>query len=407
MPTQIQLPASFRTTGTNLVQAKSHNHRVVLEVVRTRGPLSRADIARITLLSRQTIQNIVAELEEDGLVTLEPNEKTGRKRGHPGVGVNFRADGGFALGIHLDQFSLVAVLTNLSGEILWEETCDVIYPDPETAAGILKDILAKLERERPEQAERLVGIGLALPGPFNVAGVSSLGPTALPRWAEPEVPQWLSDTLGLPVIVENDASAASVGEHQFGTGHELDSYAYIYFGLGLGAGLHLNGSLYAGGGHNAGEIGHMIVDPDGRECPCGNRGCLERYVSLQAIYDAIGMDNPNRESIKVVERLFREEDPRIMAWLDSAIPRLRLAINILESVLDTDAIMIGGRLPRSVLEVIISRLEPLHATVTTSDSSLGSRVMLGACGPNSTALGAAALAVFSQLSPQVDMLLKC
>lgn len=406
MVTKIQLPTSFRTTGTNLVRAKSHNHRVVLEVIRTQGPLSRADIARVTLLSRQTVQNIVGELQEFGLVKLGKTQKA-HGRGHPGVKVEFCAEGGFSLGVHLDQFSAVAVLSDLGGNVHWEDSRKVAYPDPKAATEVIRSMLGKLSDELPEQSSRMLGIGLALPGPFNKDESASGDPTALPLWGDPDVAQWLTDELGLPVVVENDASAASVGEHLFGIGKGYDSFAYIYFGLGLGAGLHLNGSLYSGKGMNAGEIGHMVIVPDGIQCSCGNRGCLERYVSLQAIYDALGVDRPTGEAMDMVERLFRDNDPRILAWLDQATPHLKQAINILECLLDVDVVIIGGRLPDVVFERMFERLDPLLGSVTVNTDSVEERVVLGATGPNTTALGAAALAVFAQISPQVDTLLKC
>ncbi len=397
---------SIRTSGTNLKHAKSHNHRVVLDILRTQGPLSRADISRITSLSRQTIQNIVAELHEMSLVKFDKNKRTGRGRGHPGIDVYFRADAGYALGLYVDQFSLIGIMTDLVGHSIWNETLNVAYPDPETTAGIVQTMLGKLKKDKPKETERLIGIGLALPGPFNIEGVPSVGPTNLPRWTDPRVPEWLSNILGLPVVVENDASAAAVGEHLFGIGHQFDSFAYLYFGLGLGAGLHLNSNLYRGLGRNAGEIGHMVVEIDGRECPCGNRGCLERYVSLQAIYDTLGIENPTNQSIQVVEKLFREKDPRIIKWIDEAAPRLRQAVNIMESILDTNVIIVGGRLSHSILKGLISSLEPLHSSVTSHDSLLGNRVIIGSSGPDTTARGAAALSVFSQISPQVNTLLK-
>lgn len=400
------IPTSIRNTGTNLLRAKTHNHRVVLDVVRSHGPLSRAEVARITLLSRQTIQNIVAELQEVNLVRLEKAQKKATRRGHPGVEIHFCPEGGFSLGVHLDQFSLVAVLTDLAGNTIWQDSYAVVYPDPEVTVLVLKNLIGFLKTKKPEEFKRLMYIGLAMPGPFNVTGITSVGPTTLPRWTDLHVSSWFEKELGLPVIIENDASAAAVGEHLFGIGAQFESFAYIYFGLGLGAGLHINGSLYHGMLKNAGEIGHMIVDVDGRSCPCGNRGCLERYVSLQSLYDALGIDSPEKETIHTIEKLFEEKDPRVEKWIGEAIPRLRQAINILESVLDTNSIVIGGILPPVILNRIVEELGPLHNSVGASEGHGKQRVFLGASGPNTTALGAAAIAVFAQIGPQVDMLLK-
>ena len=408
---------SIRTTGTNLERAKTHNHRVVLDVIRRRGPLSRADIARITLLSRQTIQNIVAELHEIGLVRMgkpvEPEKNRGR--GHPGVMISFCPESGYSLGIHLDPFSLVAVLTDMGGDIVWSELHDVVYPAPKDAVKILSHILDELRKTMPEKAEKLMGIGLAMPGPFNVAGITSVGPTTLPKWTDIHTVEWMEEKLGVPVVVENDASAACVGESLFGRGHAFENFAYIYFGLGLGAGVYCNGSLYRGKGRNAGEIGHMVVEPGGRPCPCGNQGCLERYVSLQAIYDALGILKPDRTSIDLVGKLFLKNDPRIQQWMESAIPRLRQAVNILESVLDPENIILGGLLPQNVLNAMHEALCPLYGSVSSCGMNDNngkncdqrvSRVLVGTSGPETTARGAAALSVYARIGPQMDMLLK-
>ena len=162
----------------------------------------------------------------------------------------------------------------MAGNIAWSECHDVVYPAPKDAVKILSRILSDLRLEKPDKADKLMGIGLAMPGPFNVAGITSVGPTTLPEWTDSQVARWMEEQLGVPVVVENDASAACVGESLFGVGQAFEHFAYIYFGLGLGSGIYCNGTLYRGKGQNAGEIGHMIVDPGGKPCPCGNKGCL-------------------------------------------------------------------------------------------------------------------------------------
>jgi len=121
---------------------------------------------------------------------------------------------------------------------------------------------------------RLLGIGMAMPGPFDVEGMTSVGPTALPGWQDFPVAEELQRLTGIPVTVENDATAAAIGERLYGVARNLGSFVYLFIGTGLGAGLFLDGHLYKGSRHNAGEIGHMIVKPGGLECGCGfGRDC--------------------------------------------------------------------------------------------------------------------------------------
>jgi predicted NBD/HSP70 family sugar kinase len=252
----------------------------------------------------------------------------------------------------------------------------------------------------------VLGLGLAVPGPFGVEGLSAVGPTALPGWQDLSIARQVSDAIGLPVIMENDATAAAIGERLHGVARTLRSFTYLFIGTGLGAGLFQDGHLYKGEGHNAGEIGHMIVVPDGRACPCGNRGCLERYVSLQAAYEALAIADIDHAE----PALLLSEDPaarvRLEGWLIEAAVRLRQAVNILESMLDTESIVIGGFLPPPVLAMLIERLAPLHASVAARRDRTVPRVMAGLAGHDTAALGAAALPIFDELNPNIGVLLK-
>ena len=395
----------FRTTGTNLLRAKSHNHRVVLEVVRTQGPLSRADIARITALSRQTVQNIVNELQDEGLLEIGANRKR-KTRGHPGNDVFFRPDGAFTLGFHLSQFALTSVVCNLAGEIRWSDEQRVAQPSVHDAAALMARIVERARAGSGEggQPRRLVGAGLAMPGPFGVTGMET-GPTTLPDWPHPGAVDVISAAIGMPLVLENDAAAAAMGEHLFGSGAGLGTFVYLYFGVGLGAGLFLNGSIYCGSGNNAGEIGHMIVEMDGRPCPCGNRGCLERYVSLQAICEVLDLGPPTRDTIEVIAGLYDADDKRLLSWLDEATGRLRQTINILESAFDPETIIIGGTLPQALLGALKERLGALNISIAQRKARSAERILLGSSGSQATARGAAALAIQMHLAPNVDTLL--
>ena len=152
----------------------------------------------------------------------------------------------------------------------------------------------------------MLGLGLVMPGPFGVEGMSSVGPTTLPGWEEVDAAAELERRLGLPVRLEKDATAAAIGERLYGRAAALRNFVYLFIGAGLGAGLFLDGRLYAGVKHNAGEIGHMIVIPDGRPCDCGNHGCLERYVSLRALYETLGLADDAEQAARSLRRRRRK-----------------------------------------------------------------------------------------------------
>jgi predicted NBD/HSP70 family sugar kinase len=391
-------------SGTNLEQAKSHNRRVVIEAIRTNGALSRAAIARLTALSSQTISNIVEELEAAGL--LRPEASLKGARGQPAVPYSIDPDGGYSIGLQLDHQLAVGVVTDLSGTMRARIARNVDRPTPTEAMPLLAAISSDLIATSRLDRKKLLGIGMAMPGPFGVEGMTSVGPTALPGWQDFPVADELERLTGIAVTVENDATAAAIGERLYGVARKLGSFVYLFIGTGLGAGLFLDGHLYKGSRHNAGEIGHIIVQPDGLPCGCGKRGCLERYVSLRAAYDRLGLADPDHASPELLEDLLAKGDRRFEAWLAEAVEPLRQAIDIVEMALDPETVVLGGFMPLPVIEALASRLEPLHLSVSSTSARAAPRVMVGAAGKDTAVLGAAALPIFSETNPQFDVLQK-
>jgi predicted NBD/HSP70 family sugar kinase len=390
--------------GTNLEQAKSHNRRVVIEAVRSNGALSRAEIARLTALSSQTISNIVGELETAGILKAAARRRAGR--GQPATPLSIDPDGAYSIGLQLDHRELIGVLVDLAGRIRARGLVEVDQPTPGEALPAMRRLIGRLMKSARIDRNRLLGIGLAMPGPFGVEGITSVGPTALPGWQDFPVAAELGRLTGLTVIMENDATAAAIGERLHGVARSLDSFVYLFVGTGLGAGLFLGGHLFKGSAHNAGEIGHMIVEPEGRACPCGNRGCLERYLSLRAAYEYLKLPDPDHATPEMLSELLVRDERRMRRWIDSVLPPMRRAVNILESMLDPDAIVLGGFLPLPILTMLYERLDPLPPSVGARRTRSAPRILLGAAGPDTAALGAAALPIFDEINPQFDVLLK-
>ena len=339
---------TITTAGTNLEQAKSHNRRVVIEAVRINGTLSRAEIARMTALSAQTVSNIAGELEDAGILKASARRKAGR--GQPATPLSIDPDGAYSIGLQLDHRELLGVVVDLAGRIRARSLIAVDRPAPAAALPAMQRQVAKLIKSARIDRRRLLGIGLAMPGPFGVEGITSVGPTALPGWQDFSLAETLTRLTGLAVIVENDATAAAIGERLHGVARNLDSFVYLFIGTGLGAGLFLGGHLFKGSAHNAGEIGHMIVEPDGRPCPCGNRGCLERYLSLRAAYEFLKLPDADHAAPEMLSSLLAKGDKRIIRWIDSILPPTRRAVNILESMLDPDAIVTPGIFVQHILQ---------------------------------------------------------
>lgn len=390
--------------GTNLTRAKLHNRRAVFEAVRLRGSLTRAEIARLTALTPQTVSNIVADLQASGI--LDNNDPVRGGRGQPATPLSINPDGAYSVGFQIDFKSIVGVCVDLSGRVRGRVEVPTRQPTPQEAMPQLVETVERLKRVTNIDWREVLGAGLAIPGPFNVEGLSSVGPTALPGWWDEAVSEHMAAAIGMPVIIENDANAAAIAERLYGVARALRSFVYLFVGNGLGAGVFLDGHLHKGTAGNSGEIGHMIVVPGGKLCACSNRGCLERYISLSSAYEALGLDDPETMTPDVLLRPDAQRAQLVEAWLDAAAGPLRQAVNILESILDADAIVIGGLLPEPLIERLIARLEPLAMSVAAGRGPMQRRVLVGTAGHDTAALGAAALPIFGEFNPQYDVLLK-
>lgn len=356
-------------------------------------------MARMTALTPQTVSNIVAELEQAELLTSRQPRRSGR--GQPSIPVTLNPTSAWSIGIHLDHQTLLLVLVDLSGEVRFRRLVLVQKPQPAATLACIASVLEEMRAFLGTQWQKVLGIGVVMPGPFGVEGISSVGPTTLNGWEQVDIEAELATISGLPVTLENDATVAAIGERFHGTARHLNSFIYLYIGTGLGAGIFTDGHIYTGHAHNAGEIGHIVVEPGGRDCYCGNQGCLERYVSLQAAYEFCGLD-PMRA---LPEDLLQIEPARFTAWIENVTTPLRQAINILESVFDAEAVIIGGMMPAPLLEQMVQRLPPLYQSVRGRYLN-DMRLKIGMTGSDTAALGAAALPIFDEFNPKFQVLMK-
>ncbi|AQU71138.1 hypothetical protein BBN63_22535 [Streptomyces niveus] len=268
-------------TGANLPSLRSHNSALVLDLLRTAGEggISRLELAESTGLTPQAVSKITARLRTEGLAAgAGQRASTG---GKPRTVLCLVPSAAYAVGLHLDRDELTAVVVDLAGTPVAVRTApfdlgagaaEVV----ETAAGQVESVRAEAERlaETPGAAspERLLGVGVALPGPLDHATGVLGRVTGFPRWDGFPLREALADRLGLPVVLDKDTNAAALGLALRGPG---DSFAYLHLGTGLGAGLVLGGALYRGDRTGAGEFGHQVIQLDGPPCDCGNRGCIE------------------------------------------------------------------------------------------------------------------------------------
>lgn len=388
-----------RIVGSNAERTRLHNRQVVLGHVRERQPIGRAEIARISGLSTQAVSNIIAELTEDGFLVEAGRQSGGR--GLPVLRYRLNGDGAAALGIEVRPDAMFAALVDLEGETLFTTRFALADNSPETVMQVARDIRAEALTAAHMGTRRLLGAGVVMPGPFGAVGISGAGQSALHGWEGADAVRLFEETLETAVIVENDATAAAVAELVRGVASGLKTFCFVYFGAGLGLGVVADGEVQRGAFGNAGELGHVVVRPEGRACACGNHGCLETYasrVAVRAHLASAGIDIVNLDDI---ERLYRESNPHLMQWLEAAAGPLSQAIGMIENLFDPQAVIIGGAMPDAVLDHLIGALKLPNGSVAVRPEREIPRVMRGASGRLTGALGGAALVIHDTITPRI------
>lgn len=363
--------------GTNQDSGRPYNRRIVLEAIRRNAPTTRNHIAQKVGLTVQTVSTITRELEDAGLI-LSGREKP-EGRGVPPSRLRINPEGGYAIGIHLTPLGVDSALVNLAGDVIESQESPAPNASPEVAFSLIADLVDDLRAARPKG--RMLGVGLALPGPFDIDSMSFVGSTTLAGWHGVPVTQRITEITGLPAFLAADMAAAALGERLYGLGADFASFYYLYFGVGLGGNMVQDGTPQRGAWGNAGEIGHIPLVPGGEPCPCGNRGCLERYVSLDAF-----SRRPNGTTVQ--------------QWAASAAPVFRSAITTIENLFDPETIILGGLASESLIRALAEAVPDLPSSVSARRERQAPRLLVSNGGQHTVLRGAAALAVSGVLSPR-------
>jgi predicted NBD/HSP70 family sugar kinase len=388
--------------GTTQQSSAPYNRRIVLDIIRRQGTISRREIVDLVSLSPQTVANITNDLQALGLIVAR--RLTGAKsRGQPPIAFELNPNAGNSIGISVEPGRVSAGLVNLVGEILERRAVDLDTHDQRRVLTSILGLIRELRR-RPAASERVWGVGVALPGPLVKTDISFLGPTALEGWTDLAIFDELRDAIRLQVFYNVDSVAAALGETLFGVARSLDTFFYMHFGVGLGGTLVVNRSAYWGANGNATEIGHIPAVPGGKACYCGNAGCLERYLSLHSLAEALGVsDAPDRDA-RIVAELQRNTDPALQAWCRDAADRLRDAVCVIENILDPVTIVIGGSAPKLLVERLVALAQPLHHSVRGGVAGPATRILLSDRQEDSSILGAAVLPIYALLWPRFEVL---
>lgn len=324
------------------------NRRRVLESFSELGPLSQADLTRITGLSRTTISSIVSDLRDDGLITRSEAAETGtvgRGRGRPAAMLDLAPPSGFAAAVNFGQSHMRVAVGALTPKVLAEEfvTLDTGASGDAALDAAAETLTRVIERAGLRRSD-LTGVVLGVPGPLDPTTGTIASGVILPGWTTIDPARALSRRVSLPVTAENEANLGALGEAAFGAGRGVRDLIYVGLSTGVGSGLVLSGSLHRGSTGIAGEIGHLPVLSSTRLCRCGNRGCLETVVSTPQVLSALGRSVRHPVSLDQLRELVAAADPSALRVLRIAGTEVGRVLAVLCTTLNPAAIVTGGSL---------------------------------------------------------------
>ncbi|MEE1622247.1 ROK family transcriptional regulator [Zafaria sp. Z1313] len=403
--------------GTNLGRLGDFNQAVIFDSIRrAKDGVSRVELAESTGLSPQTISNVVRRLLDDGLVREDRTVVSGP--GKPRTVLELETNRLMAIGIHLDPGLISLVMLNLRGEVAVHKR--LVAPevgDPADTIGIMASAVEELIEESGQPRDRIVGVGVAAPGPLNPAAGIVSGPPLLDGWTEVEVVKPLAEKLGLEVLLEKDTIAAAIAELWNGDEEEDQNFISVYVGTGIGVGMVVGGEILRGVSNNAGEIGHFSVGEKAAPCECGRDDCLAgvlsfAHLSAKAREAGLPVDAgedagvaARAEAMNTFVRLAVEEEPAAVELLRGFCARTADMVGQLVNVLDVDKVIVGGPIWAEVGHQNIDEVGEIINERFSVRSIHGVRVVSSTLGANVGAIGGACAVLDAALSPKASALL--
>jgi predicted NBD/HSP70 family sugar kinase len=351
-------------------------------------------------LSRSTVTEIIKDLLKTGLVAeIGIGESSG---GRKPIVLEFQDDAKVILGIDIGATHVSIAMTDLRGKLLlWKEKSHSVRQDAEGTYSAIDELCSECFTALNLGPHMLLSIGVSVPSPVDPIHPEYLSETIIPAWHGKSGMEILREKYCVPVYLDNDANLGALAEHWWGVGRGVNDLIYIKISNGIGAGYILGGKLYRGAKGIAGEMSHMPIDPNGKLCGCGLRGCLATLISAWALKARVGtLANLYPDSVLLrqeptiidIENAAIDGDPLAGQVVTEAVGHLTTAITSLVNLMNPEMIVIGGSLSRLgnlVLDPIREKMDECALVSTVAKTQL----RISELGSKGTAVGAATLAI--------------
>jgi predicted NBD/HSP70 family sugar kinase len=392
--------------GSNHVGMRQFNERIVLQAIRHHGAIPKADLARLTQLSTQTVAIIVGRLLDDGLLVKQ--DRVRGKIGQPSVPLSLNPQGAFSVGIQVGRRNLELLVADFTGQPV--ERVEVLYdyPDPDQLFQSMTQGLQTLQARMGDLWARTVGVGLTAPLSLHKWAdlLGGQAAQALARWEHIDLPEQVQRLTDLPVVFAKDTTAACVAELLQGHGRSVRSFLYVFVGTFIGGGLVLSGHIMNGERGNAGAIGSLPVGLASSESKgLGMPPQLLQKASgwqLEQSLLAAGHDPLLIHQAAIMDAAYA---PFTAPWIAQASQALAMTVASSAALLDLDAVVMDGSLGAPLMTALMSATQDALAQYRF-DGMHQPQLLAGQVGPHARALGGALLPLHSQFFPDKDIFLK-
>ena len=396
--------ASGLSRGTNQTGVRLYNERLVLSLIRRHGSMPKADIARMTALSPQTISIIINQLTDDGLLVKGPPLRG--RIGQPSVPYSLNPDGAFAFGLKIGRRSVDLYLINFVGEVLRFLHRIYPYPTPEGIRTFAKAGIAELLDGLPEErVQRIAGLGIGAPYEMWTWPEEIGAPQKdIDAWRTVDIRADIARQVPWPVYFSNDITAACAAELMFGRGGDHIDYLYVYIGSFIGGGLVLDGHLFPGRTSNGGALGSMPAYSSGQ-----TGGRAPQLMNVASIYV---LERKLIAAGRSADVLWQSPDdwgsdlgPALEEWIGEVSESLAFAIVAAIAVIDVETVIIDGAFPEAVRTSIVDRTREAMGRVNRQGLS-PFRLIEGTIGNAARAMGGAAIPLLANFTQDREVLFK-
>ncbi len=378
---------------------------LVLDLIRSHGPIGRTDLAALTGLTAATMSTVVRQLLIEGLV-----RESGLARpngGRPVMLLDVDTSARYSVGVQLGGESITYVVVNLRGALVGRLRTPGVggRPPAEMAAGLvtqIHDLLISLDIDE----ERVVGIGVVAPGPIDVARGMIVGPPHMDAWHQVPLRDMIAASTNLPVVLDNDATAAAIGDFWGGAIEGAHSHATVYMGLGIGAGVLIDGTVFRGASSNTAEVGHVVVGSDS----AGRTVTAEEMADPSAVVRAarshpdeaerLHLQGDDFAQFNMIAKASAHGDEFATGLVEQSAHHLATAVTTLANIFDLDSISLAGPAFSIVGSIYLRVVDTRVNSDFFAREQHNIRVWLSPHTQDAAAVGAATLVLQSELAPR-------